>query len=545
MSDIEDNKEISENIETKNAVNGDENFLTTKNFTATIFDESIPKKYRFEEEYDKPNYEVLRENILYEMQDTLKRSKSKSDLNDDISKLEEELLEASNNLLPDSVEYQSMNNKSSFTDVPNKYNKSCIMRYFDKISGGSLRGGIFAVASMTFGGGCLAFPAAVSKSGLLLGFIIYFFAALTSYITSIYIVDTGIRLKILDYNELVRQACGDKMVVFADINNILLSIGVIMGYQYIAYDSCLIVFNQLFGWDVDNNTTKIIIIIVSMCIIQIPLSCVKNISTLQYASLLATVSLTYIILVVLFESPFYFMQNYGKSDLYVISIFPPQGIGWNWLNTLSTFLFGFCVHNGFFQVFMEMDRPNLRRSMKVTNRATLMEVILYAIISLGGFFSVFYDCPDAFIKRKNLDSFENDYFMLVGRIFLVVVLNSCMAINYNVLRIALRSMVFKNEQPKFIIDFSIVVAVYIITNVLVYFAKDVSVILGFFGGLNATVISFVCPILIKLGLSERVKKGSNTRSMRIFNYIFLVVIIILGLACTAKSVIDYIGDFSK
>lgn len=487
--------------------------------------------------YEKPNINLIKQNLEYEHED-LKRSLLISP-NNDIHELKSDEI-STRSLINDTEEPMTATEflKKSLIDIPNKDHRSCLGRWFHTISGGSLRGSIFAVASVTFGGGCLAFPAAISKVGPVLGFLIFILSAWLSYLTTIYLVDTGIRRKILDYNELVRQSASDKMRIFADINNIVLCLGVIMSYQYMVYGFLMELLKKYFEIE-GSEINRFYCVLICMIFIQIPLSLLKNISILQYASLTATVSLCYCIIIIVVEAPFYFNQNYNTDDVYKLTLFPPQGIGYNWLNCLSTFLFGFCVHNGLFQVFMEMDRPNLRRSLKVINRATWIEIILYFSISFGGFFSFFYNCEPVILLRPDLNGFD-DYFMTIAKIALMVVLNCCMAINYNIMRLSFRSMVFNNSIPKFWIDLLITISVYIISNIITFYVKDASTILGFVGGISTVVISFVCPILIRIKLGFYADK-----SWKIYaNYLFLAFMCIIGIACTAKAVYDYIDQLN-
>lgn len=465
---------------------------------------SLKNKFAYQE-HDLVNEEIIKENLKYEK------------LNSDDHSCNSDKL---------------INDDQDPEDFPNRDNKSCFQRWFSKISGGSLRGSIFAVASVTFGGGCLAFPIAIAKSGPLIGFSIFFFSAWISYLTASYLIEVGISEKTMDYNALVVKSAGNKMRIFADINNIILCMGVIMSYQYMVYGFLQIILKDLFDLEID-TTGRVIMVLICTIFIQIPLSLIKNISVLQYASILATISLVYAILVIIIETPFYFSQNYGTSDKYKFSVFPPDGIGFNFLNTLSTFLFGFCSHNGLFQVFMEMDRPNLRRSMKVIQRATILEIVLYFCISICGFLSTFYETPDVFIKRPDLKGFT-DYFMIVGKISLIIILNCCMSINYNIMRLSIKSMVFDDKTVSFIKDLIITVLVYIITNVITFFVKDASTILGLVGGISTVVISFICPILIKLKLCKNM-----TNTQLYLNYALFVFIMIAGIACTVKSVYDY------
>ena len=187
---------------------------------------------------------------------------------------------------------------------------------------------------------------------------------------------------------------------------------------------------------------------------------------------------------------------------------------------------------------MEMDRPNRRRSTKVLNRSMYLEIILYFLIAFCGFFSFFYNTPDVILKRPDLDGF-NDYFIKIGKFTLIICLNCVMAINYNIMRLSVRSMVFDNKKPSFIVDFCITVLTYIVSNTIVFFVHDASTILGFIGGISTVVISFVCPLVVDIKLNRFAKYHWRN----ILNYFLLTLICILGIACTAKSVYDFTMNF--
>ena len=499
--------------------------ITTK--LKDLYPHEVPNKYLVKEnqKYHKEDYDILKKSMAEESSGNHSRTFTGFDTKFSID--EDYLIDKDDDCSEDDADVK---------DIPNVLGRSCFKRWFSKIRGGSLRGSTFALASVTFGGGCLAFPQALAYSGLLIGIIIFIFAAGLSYMTIRYLIDIGIERKVMDYNELVHLAVGNKWRIFADINNIILCLGVVMAYQFGIYDFLSNLLPREFNLDYDSN--KLYIVLICMVCIQIPLGLLKNISILQYASILATISLIYTILVIVVQSPFYYKEYMADNPNFKIGLVPPNGIGWNWLNTVGTFLFGFCNHNGVFQVFMEMDRPNKRRSVKVTNRSIVLEVVLYLSISLGGFFSLFYDCGSTFITRENLKSFPNDYFMDIAKWALIICLNCVMAINYNIMRLSITSLVFNGKHPSWIVDFGITVLTYVASNVIVFYTKNVTTILGFIGGVSTVVISFICPILIDIKLG----KNTKTHWKNLMNYFILALITLVGIGSTAKAVYDFINQ---
>lgn len=413
----------------------------------------------------------------------------------------------------------------------NHLEKSFFTRWFGAIGSGSLRGSTFAMASITFGGGCLAFPYAVMQCGPIIGLLIFIFCGLCSYYTIKILLDDGVKAKLLDYNELLEKTHGKGLVIFSDINNIIMCIGIIMSYQLTVYRFAHQLSEKYFDVNLAAGTNKLILMSVCFVCIQVPLSLLKNISTLQYASLAGTFCLVYSILVILVECPFYLSQNLKKG----IDVVWFPAISWGWLDTFSTFMFGFASHNGIFQVFSELKRPSVIRYYKVLDRSFIIEIILYVSIAFGGFFSTFYETSDVFLNRPDLDGF-NDIFVQIAKITLFICLHCTMAINYNIMRMSFKSMFYNGQEIPFIKDISMVIFVYIISNSAVYYISNVTQILGIIGGFCTIVICFINPILIHLKINEKDKE--NKKFDRSLCWIIMITVTFFGCAATLKSMLS-------
>jgi amino acid permease len=320
-------------------------------------------------------------------------------------------------------------------------------RWFGPIRSGSLRGSTFAMASITFGGGCLAFPYAVMQCGPIIGLLIFLICGLCSYYTIKILLDDGVKAKLLDYNGLLEKTHGKGLVIFSDINNIIMCIGIIMSYQLTVYRFAAQLSEKYFEINLSDGTNKLILMSVCFICIQVPLSLLKNISTLQYASLAGTFCLVYSIMVIVGEFPFYltrYLEAGGEIPWF-------REISWGWLDTFSTFMFGFASHNGIFQVFTELKRPSVMRYYKVLDRSFIIEIILYVSIAFGGFFSTFLATKDVFLDRPDLEGF-NDVFVQIAKITLFICLHCTMAINYNIMRMSFKSMLYGGEEIPFTKD---------------------------------------------------------------------------------------------
>jgi amino acid permease len=434
------------------------------------------------------------------------------------------------NLIVDK-EINSSTNKNTSTK---SLKRNFLDRAFSPVKEGSLRGSTIALASITFGSGCLSFPYAVAQVGPILAVIIFILVACFSYFTLRIIIEIGFDQGVWEYNDLIKKYIGDKWLFFSDINNIILCSGLIIGYQYTISKFTLEVMESLF--DIDCQNVKIKIIQMSICMIfQIFLSSFKDMSKLQYVSMIGSFALIYTIVIVVVEMPFY-LYEYLKSN--TIVYFVP--ITWNILDTLSIFVFGFSSHNGALPVYTDLKRRTDERVFKVLNRSVSLEIILYIFISFGGFFSSFYSSPDVFLRRPDLPGFI-DYYIIIAKVTLIICLHCIMAINYNIMRFSIKTMFFNNIQPRFSIDFTIVVISYIFMNVVCFFVENVVDVLNIIGGVSTTTICFISPLIIY----TRWNKFCKYHYKNIIAYILIFISVLFAVGATFKGILNFIEKLSK
>lgn len=407
--------------------------------------------------------------------------------------------------------------------------KSIWRRLFGPIKGGSLRGSILAMASITFGGGCLAFSSAIRDMGLVNGLILFFYVALISFYTLSILTQAGIQTGIYGYNELIEKYIGKKMVVFSDINNLFLCLGVIIGYQKYIYEFAEDVINHFVDKADLPSNYQLYIMLACFIFIQIPLTMLRKISVLQYASITGSCALIYSIIIICIKMPSNFAESKDKYDLILFN-----QLSWKYLVSISVFLFGFSSHNGIFQIYVELKKPSAERYSKVLNRSFLLEVVLYLFISLGGFLSFLSHTKDNVLR--NYDS--KDTAVLISKLTLFICLHCSMAINYNIMRQSYKSFFLKDQQSEFSYLKDLVFAFFtlLLSNAIVLKLKSVTQILGIVGGVCTVVICFLNPILIHIKVNNLPKFSFNY----IISMLILGSVIILGTASTIYSIYDYI-----
>ena len=297
------------------------------------------------------------------------------------------------------------------------------------------------------------------------------------------------------------------------------------------------IISLLFEIDEKNKQMiKLIQVGICMCALQIPLSLLKKILALQYASIVQAITLIYSTLVVLIQCGFYY--NKAISDGYQISWFRPFSM--KFFDSFSIMLYGFSSHTGIFPIFDELAKPSKRRSYKVLRRGYLSEDIVFLLIGLGGFFSLVNSTPSIFLSRVNLPYWGKiDYFILISKILFLITLHGSLPIYNSILRNSIKSLAFDNKDLPCFVEYLGFIGLAIVTNLITFFISDVLKIISIIGGVCTVIICYLAPIL------AWVKKNALPRYhfKNIIAIILLIITSAFGLISAGYSIyVDIKGE---
>ena len=409
--------------------------------------------------------------------------------------------------------------------------KSCCERYFSPIKGGSLRGAVISLASIVFGISGLAFPLGFANMGLVPGLILFVVLCSVTYWSLAALLSTGRKKKKLHYGMLIKECLGSKMALMSDINNIIFCIGILMSYEFTISSFFLDIFGKFYTITDDNRTMiKMIQMSTCMLLLQLPLSLLKDISKLQYASMVGCFTLLYTAIVIVAECPMYYSKAISEGR--TIPLFKPLSM--KVFDSFSIFLYAFASHNGIFPIFDELERPSKRRSFQVLNRAYILEIVIFLFIGFGGFFSLLTITPSIFISRTDLSFtwMKFDYFILTSKVLFFITLHCTTAINNNILRNSFKSLIFEGKEIPFKYDFIGVVVLLLLTNVVTFYIQDVLSIISVIGGICAVIVSFLSPILCWIKANEY----PLCHIKNILAIVLLVIICIVGCISAGYSI---------
>lgn len=173
----------------------------------------------------------------------------------------------------------------------------------------------------------------------------------------------------------------------------------------------------------DKDCTKYFLGIVLVFFIQLPICARKSLAKLHILSFIGVTLLFYVIIVAIFEFPFYFKKNYSPEKIEYIKL------DFNIIEVICVFFFAFGNHTSILNALKEIKNKTDSRIMTLAKFTFYSEFFLYLIIMLVGYFSMYDQTSDIFINRE-----DQSIFMIVGKIFYVFTLTCNVGLYFYMLR---------------------------------------------------------------------------------------------------------------
>ena len=428
--------------------------------------------------------------------------------------------------------------------------RSWCKRTFGKMNPGSLRGSIFNLCILSLGTGLLAIPQKIGYMSIVFSPIIIILSGLANYWSLNILVNMSIKLKLKNYESIVKQLLGKKISLFLGIIMSVNQSGIIILYQVILYKLLGGVINEIgnFGFiSVDDFVSnsfwnklwiKFVVCYGIMILFLLPLCLLHNASKMRYASTFGIISLFLLIIIVVAECPFYIIDhiNNDKFELNYFDILSGLKGDMKLLQSIVTVFYAFSCHVGAFPVLQTLHNPIERRQKKVIRRAIYIDIISYLIIGASGYLTQPLKTPDLIIERDKL--FNSDWIMTIGEICFIVTLLAKISANYNALRSCILVLLgYDSYNFSKITNVIITVVTLIITTLISAIFQSISDYISLIGSFCTVLISFFIPGLVYIkGNDYSIKHYKN-----ILTIIFISIILILGLTSgffTIKGIIN-------
>lgn len=195
--------------------------------------------------------------------------------------------------------------------------------------------------------------------------------------------------------------------------------------------------------------------LIFMCtftILVIPLCLLRDISKMKYASIFGLLSLLYILLVVVIQTPSYFI--YYKENIYKEKDITTHINWWDFsspfkidtvyiFSGISGVILSYTCHTTVFPIYKTLKTNVTPRINKVFKRSVIINTIVFLFIGICGFLTQPHTKDDLIIFRKKIPG-SNDISMNIARLLLAIVVFLFTPANYNGFRVAILSLFFND-----------------------------------------------------------------------------------------------------
>jgi len=288
---------------------------------------------------------------------------------------------------------------------------------------------VFSLVSTIIGGGVLSLPYAMSKCGLVLGGLMFIFAAAMNGFTVDLLVNSSRRTGLESYERLAFGVFGTPATLIVAAMLFILTFFITIAYIILLGDLVVPILEWLSGLDIGvlgKKLTQIIAIV-----LVFPLTLKRNFYGLKYAAAFSVVSVVFLCGVLLVKcvignlSPEHrvwtmdskllthsHMVSLNISDIIwpssfldIVYVFPVIGVA-------------FGCHVNALPIHQELSEPTRKRIRQVTYYTMMICCILFITAAYSGFlFAQQYTCGNILLNFDNDDIWIN-----VGRICLSIVL---------------------------------------------------------------------------------------------------------------------------
>ncbi|OQR81920.1 sodium-coupled neutral amino acid transporter [Thraustotheca clavata] len=396
-------------------------------------------------------------------------------------------------------------------------------------SPGSIRGSIFNLCGATLGAGALSLPYAVAVSGV--GFAVgqLIVAALLTVYTIRLLIRAGDITKLKSYEDLALYCFGKKVEIFVELNILVFCFGISVAYLVTLGDIISPLGALLLGDD--SFWAQRWVLMTLFCVtIMLPLSLLKDVSSLQFSSMLGVFSIIFLVLAVAARSIMTINENGLATDLH-------WGInlsnGPNFMLSVPIVMFAFTCQVNVFSIYTELQRPCIRRMNKVVDRATTVSVTIYLVIGVIAYLAFGGSLADPAHKGNILLSFAlNDTLIAISRAALTFTVAVAFPLNIFPCRFSLDMMFFASAKDSMVRHVIVTCSLVFAALILAIFCPSINVVFGIIGGTCSAVVCFCFPAAFILKLEP----GPLLSSAKIGPIILLVGAIIMGAFGTGVTI---------
>jgi len=366
-------------------------------------------------------------------------------------------------------------------------------------SNSGLFGSSFNFINSIVGAGIIGLPLAIYRCGFVFGLIlITFVAGATLYSVQI-LVEAGILKKKLNYEEVGEAMLGTYGFYMITNFMFLMAFGAMIAYHIVIGDTIPPVVEEYIDESSLLARRDFCVFAYSVCF-MLPLSLLRDMSSLKYSSFVSIAAVCVILLCVLLESkPQAREAGIDEQNYNFISINALAGIG--------TMSFAFTCQHSSFLVYQSMKKQSAHDWWRVNFLSVFTAYVLCMLMALGGYCAFQSQVEGDILNNFN---YTND-FANVARILLALTMVFTYPMESYVARHCLYTLLFERLfnrrtsccyrlsklDPRMVLPF-ISLVLWIVAVAIGANVQKLGPVLELTGAFGASLLSYVFPCLIHL-----------------------------------------------
>jgi amino acid permease len=224
----------------------------------------------------------------------------------------------------------------------------------------------------------------------------------------------------------------------------------------------------------------------------------------------------------------YFKRNYSYDKIHFFNF------NANFLQVICFFIFAFGNHTSVLTVISEINLKTPHRIEMLISHTKNIELLVYFLTMIIGYFSTLDDTPDIYIDRE-----DQSGFMVFGKLFFMIFLTICVGLCYYLNKSTFEWLFNKDEEftnkQNLIYSSGILL---LLTVIGLEFTK-VTAILSLLGGTGQIYLMFILPVAMY-------NKAFNPDTLtRMTNLVITWIFTMIGVFNTIVIVVDSIRTILK
>lgn len=241
-------------------------------------------------------------------------------------------------------------------------------------------GASFNLLNATIGAGVVALPYAIKECGFIMGTILLIVLGLVIDKCIIMLIECGI--KVGKYN--LEEIC---LLLFGPVGYNLACIFMFL-YSYGSMIACMVVIGDTLPWTLNtlfdlnmNIFTREVVMILSAVLVVLPLSLLKDVSTLSSASLLSVVAVCILVMIVALHGPHEASRQGLVFNVEADLTFVKPNI----LSGIATISFHYVCQQSCFLMFRSLEQPTLAQWKRVSHYTIGFTLAMSLLIGVCGY----------------------------------------------------------------------------------------------------------------------------------------------------------------